>query len=241
LYEPVAPETVSFEAGVGLISKYIWRGVNLNDDVVIQPDVVMHVGAFTGAVWASMDTTDDANDAGFEFTEARYIAQYGTELYDLDITFGYVYYDRSKTDLKQTSEIFAGARLADYIIEPAIAVYLDIDEAEGAWVVLSGTYINEPSEFPWRADASIGYGTEDFNRFYFSREIKSTTGGVSRKGADDSGITDITLGASTDLELGNGLMLTPFINLTVLVDGAIRSFSEDDVNIYGGAMLSGSF
>jgi hypothetical protein len=242
LYDPVAPETYAFSGGAALMSKYIWRGVNLNDDVVLQPDLALHLGAFTGGLWASLDTTDDANDDAFEFTETRYFAEYGAEISEFELLFGYIFYHRfGVDDLDQTSEIFASARLADYIIEPALTIYQDIDAASGTWIVLSANYIDNASAVPWRVDASIGYGTADFNEFYY-HDITSPDGvTIVKEEVDSAGVTDITFGGSADWVLYDGIILTPFVNITILVDDDIRDYADDDISIYGGAMISGSY
>ena len=242
LYDPVAPETYAVTGAVALMSKYIWRGVNLNDDVVLQPDLALHLGAFTGGLWASLDTTDDANGNAFEFTETRYFAEYGIRVSEFELLFGYIFYHRfGMDDLDQTSEIFVSARLADYIIEPALTIYQDIDAASGTWIVLSANYIDNASAVPWRLDASIGYGTADFNQFYF-HDIKGPNGVTTvKEEVNSAGITDITVGGSADWELYDGIILTPFINITVLVDADITDYADDDISIYGGAMISGSY
>jgi len=227
LYEESAPGQVTFNAGAGLISKYIWRGVNLNDDFVIQPDLAVHYGQITGAVWASFDTTDEANNADNQFTEMRYILQYGTVVNEFDVVGGFVFYDYPNTSKQETQELFAAVKFSKVMFTPTVSLWYDFDEVEGMWGSLSACYIESTENVIWRLDASIGMGSEDFNRHYF--------------GVSDGGFTDITLGISSDFMVYDRIMVTPFVDWTLLIDGDIKDTAEDDSIFYGGVRISAGF
>ena len=227
LYRESAPGQFTYDAGVGLMSKYIWRGVNLNDDFVIQPDLAVHYGRLTGVIWASFDTTDEANNADNEFNEFRYQLQYGKALDNMDVIAGYIYYDYPNTNKEETQELFASATLSDVVFKPTFSLYFDFDEVDGVWGSVSGSYSESTEEMIWRLDASLGFGSGSFNDYYF--------------GVDGSGITDLTVSISTDFMLYQEVTVTPFVGWTILIDGDIKDASEDDSIFYGGARLSFSF
>ena len=58
-YSPAAAEE-KFEFGFDLPvnSKYMWRGLELDEDPVFQPDVWVKYGGFSLTIWGGMELTD---------------------------------------------------------------------------------------------------------------------------------------------------------------------------------------
>lgn len=57
----------SFDIGVDLASRYVWRGLEFSDSPVIQPYVEYTTGGFTLGVWASYETGGQVVGQEFDF------------------------------------------------------------------------------------------------------------------------------------------------------------------------------
>ncbi len=116
-------------------SKYIWRGQNLIDGPVLQPEGSLSYQGFSGIIWANYDA-----DEGDQWTELDYTLDYSTslgkvspELEALSVSVGYTYYTFPNLDEGDDShEVYLAAGL-DVLLSPSLAVYYDFDEGDGVY------------------------------------------------------------------------------------------------------------
>ena len=81
---------LEINAATDFYSKYIWRGMRLDDDYVIQPSMTVSGYGFELGVWSSFDIDqDDAINSDEVDTSLTYTHEIG----DLGITVGHIYYD----------------------------------------------------------------------------------------------------------------------------------------------------
>ena len=74
---------VSVDISADYFSKYIWRGQNVNDTSVLQPNVSVGAHGFTGSIWANIDLTNQtrtAPDNAGEFSEIDYTLDYSSSV-----------------------------------------------------------------------------------------------------------------------------------------------------------------
>ena len=124
--------------GVAFNSKYLWRGQNLVDGAVVQPEGSLSYGGFSGTVWANYDADD-----GEEWTELDYTLDYTTSLGILDsgldlvaLSVGYTYYTFPNLEGGDFSqEVYLAAAL-DAVLSPSLAVYYDFEEGDGMYYEL---------------------------------------------------------------------------------------------------------
>jgi len=214
--------------------KYVWRGVNLVDDPVVQPSVgLSHKSGLSGSIWGNLETTDYNGNSG-EFTELDYTVDYSWTWEKLALAAGAIYYDFPNTGADSTTELYASAGL-DVLLSPTLTVYRDVDEVEGTYVSLGASYSSAESIEPVpgivaSADfsAAIGHGSSSHNDAYY--------------GHDGVGLTDLLLSASLPVVIKeSGWTVTPSVSYSTLLDHKIRDAADDDDNLWAGLTASRSF
>jgi hypothetical protein len=248
--EETSVPAVSDEPALGIgvsaafMSKYIWRGQLLNDDYVMQPSVGLTYGNWSASLWGNVDMTD-YHDNDWEFTEYDWTIGYADKLPGIDIlkySVGAIYYYfPSVTDDSDTVEVYAGLGL-DMPLSPTLTMYRDIDEGDGTYVAFSVSHSIEKimelaPDMPvgMTASASIGWGSEGYNKFYWG-------------GLTESAMQDLTLSVGFPIPI-MGWTLTPSINYVTLLDSDVRaadtyatySGNNDSDYVFTGITLSTSF
>lgn len=240
-------EGLGIDVTADFYSKYVWRGMLINDDYAFQPGVSTtlgtDVGDFTFGVWGSMDMTDyTGGGQQGEFIEVDYYLDYTVALNDtVSASFGYIYYDFPQTEdegagLGNTSEIYMGLSL-DTILSPSVTWYMDVDNYNEASYIAGSVGHTFEGAFSLAEDmpvdielgAGVGYGNSTYNNGYF--------------GVDDGGITDASFSIALPFEVG-GLSVVPSFNWTSVVDGDLRDkggFASEDDQFFTGISLGMSF
>ncbi len=197
------------EVGIGadIASSYVWRGITINKDPVIQPSLeVVHPSGIGLEIWSNMDMGDD--DGVFEkrqFSEIDLTAFYSFDLDYLSVTIGYIEYlypGQTSVDihgvtrgLLSNREIFAGV---DTEPVPGLTVgltgYYEIEEWRDIYVVAEAAYEMDVTEkITAGVNGSIGYAG----------------GGFSEN--ENSGLHDYLLGASSEYAFKEDLSFSIFV------------------------------
>ena len=160
-------EGIFLSGGVeaGLYSKYIWRGMELNDKGVFQPEIWLSLLGFEAGVWGNMDLTDSLDNKG-KFTEVDYIASYTHEFDLLSASLVYLYYDYPNTDEIKTQEIGLELEAGDELVL-ALEAYYDIDQAEGAYLKPALGYSLELRDIILTPAIGLGWGSKKYNEYNF--------------------------------------------------------------------------
>lgn len=123
---------VEGDAYVGVYDKYLWRGFDLSGGKpVAQAGVDLTAGNFTLSYWTNLQLSSDAGEGykSGEATENDIIIDYSRDLSELvSISVGNIYY--MLDGLPDTNELYFSTALST-ILEPAVTVYYDWDEAQG--------------------------------------------------------------------------------------------------------------
>lgn len=125
---------VTVSATLDVFNKYVWRGILLDDDIVMQPGVCISAGGFTGGFWGSWDLeSNDALNSDETDGYIGYAFDFGfinESLSKLSMSFGHTWYGFPETDT-YTKEAYAGLAL-DTFLSPSFTWYGDYgDEAHG--------------------------------------------------------------------------------------------------------------
>lgn len=217
-------------AGVDVNSAYVWRGITLNDGVVVQPSVDVALPNGLGVnVWGNLDA-DDYDDTlqDGEFSEIDLTLSYGFSVGPLECGVGYIEYlfphqGDTNGPLAGTREIYATAGL-DLCggLSAGLEIYYDVDEVEDFYAAASLTYGCEISDaLSAEIGALAGYASED-----------------ASPGVDD-GLHEYVFSLSTtyaateSLELGANIAYTDTFDEDVL--------PEQDVDVFGGVSIINSF
>lgn len=222
---PVAAVDVSIDTAVN--SKYIWRGIVLNDHPVFQPSFTVENQGFAFNVWGNMDLTDDY-DHEFEFNEIDYTMSYSQELPSFGWSAGLASYTFPNTDFASTTEFFAGISLSTIQFNPSATLYYDFDEVEAFYLELTGSH---DFECGVSFGLLLGYGSSDYIDAYFVTDGSSSAAFTHYAASLDYPVT---------LHLGE---LNFNMTYTNLADSNIHSpgFESDDGNLVVGASWSYSF
>ena len=134
---------------------------------------------------------------------------------------------------------YTGDSSYDTFLSPSITFYHDIDEAEGLYIsagIEHSIDLGEDAPFGIDLGASIGWGDDNYNEYYW---IDSITG----LPIDSSGFNDLLLSASFPFEIG-GVSITPSVNYSVLLDSDIKDsdcYSTSSDEFFVGIGLSMAF
>ena len=155
------------DAELPVLSKYVWRGMNLTNDWVLQPSLDVGVLGFNFNFWGSMDLSD-VNGVGGEFSEYNYKLAYGLGLPLIQLAAGFLWYDYPKHERDNTAEFFLSAR-AGVLLSPALALYQDIDRYKGTYWEASishGFMLGESTKLD--LTGGLGLGSKGFIEGYFA-------------------------------------------------------------------------
>lgn len=217
----LAGGSLDFTINADFYGKYIWRGQNLVDDLVLQTAISASYEGLTAAVWGNLDLTNVNRNSG-DFSELDYSLDYSSSMAGLEglgYSLGLIHYDFPGTDIKDTTEFYWGLSL-DLPASPSLRFYHDLDEADGTYIVLAGQHCVDRiaelgPEMPvgMEIGAGIGWGSGSYDKYYW--------------GIEPSKLNDLTLSASFPLEVG-AWTVTPSLNYVTLLNDKIR-----DSDVYG--------
>lgn len=230
-----AGDGIGVELTTDFFSKYIWRGQNLSDDPVFQPGLTVSSGNLSVSVWGNMDLTSINGNDG-DFSELDYSLDYSgsTGIEGLAYSIGLIYYDFPGTAVPDTTELYLGFS-PEAPLNPSLAIYHDVDEAEGSYISLAFAHNVERigelfgSPVAMELGASLGWGSGSYNKYYW--------------GTDQSKLNDLTLSASFPFEAA-GLTVVPSLNYVTLLSDDIRAtdaYGTDSDFFYAGVGLVKGF
>ena len=221
----------SFSADMALVSKYVWRGQNVTDGLVLQPNVAVGYEGFSAGVWGNWEM-EDVNGRQGDFTELDYTFGYDFQWEMLSVSTGYIYYDFPGGG-PDTQELYLGLGL-DVPLNPSVTVYWDVDQANGTYIAFGlGHSFEEIVRFDDNTamgmdlGVTLGHGSPGYNEFYF--------------GEDDPAFGDLTLSMGLPIGLGDKVTVTPNLNWSTLLDSGIRRGATEDDNVFGGVTVSIAF
>lgn len=232
--QPAGEGTPSLSAGldVAYVTRYVWRGLELNPDPVVQPSLTLsHPGGVSFNWWGSVDTTRVFGQRG-NFTEIDYTLSYAWSAHGRPMAAGLISYTFPNTDFASTAEAFVSAEFGGPL-SPAISINYDFDEADGYYASLS---LGHSFAAPWRKEAStsvdvsarLSFASSDYVKFYFP-------------GADGSAFTDLLLTAEMPMPISDRMTITPSIGYSTLLDGDLKDTVTRSGLFYAGVTLSVSF
>jgi hypothetical protein len=212
-------------------SKYVWRGLILTDDPVLQPSVTLSHKSLSLNIWANTDLTDINGNSG-EVNELDYTIDYSSSVDKVNFSVGLIQYTFPHTDFEATTEIYGSAGLS-VLLSPTVSVYYDFDEVGG----LYGTF-GVSHGFPLGEvikgispsldlSGSIAYATNGWNEGYY--------------GVRSSGLVDLLLTASLSVPIDEYLSLAPFVSFSQVIDSDLKDAVTDDNATFFGATLSVAF
>ena len=200
------------EADLGVGSAYVWRGMVLNDELVMQPSLTVVAGNFSFNVWGNFDLTDRdgaAVDSG-NFSEVDLTISW-THSFDkvaLDIgVINYMFPNAGLTN-SDTTELYVSASL-DVVLEPSLTIYYDIDSIDGYYASLGIGHtfaVSDKTEIG--LSGSYAFADSGFRDGYF--------------GVDSSGAVDLAAGINVSVAINDAVGFSVGVVHSTLSDSDIE-------------------
>jgi len=232
----VAPTGNAADVTVGadLNSAYVWRGVTVNEDLVVQPSIdVAHPNGWDVNVWGNFDIGDNnntiANDR--EFSEVDLTLSYNVQQVEqANLTIGNITYVFPKSDGRETNEIFLqldkGRALGEGEITGSFGFYYDWDQVDDYYGDVGVTYSHPASDqLSVDLSAQVGFAGSDFAGHY--------GGGTS------SGLFNWNASIALNYTVNESVAVSGFIAHTDSADSS--ALVSQEVDVYGGVSANYAF
>lgn len=217
---------LDLKADLPVYSKYVWRGMNLTNDPVLQPSLGVNLLGFEFSAWGNMDLTD-INGAKTEFSEWDYTLGYTLGLPFIELGGGFIHYSYPKHHFDDTTEFFLSAK-AGVILSPSLAVYQDIDKFKGAyWAASIGHGFTLGESVQVDLTGGLGLGSKGFISGYFGGmlSVPDTDLGAS--------VSDFFVRAEVPFHPIPFLSITPSVTFTSLLGDAKKAVDNNEM-LYSG-------
>jgi len=189
------------------VSAYVWRGIVLTDDPVLQPSVTAGYGNMSLNVWSNMDLTD-VNGNQSEVNELDFTLDYAFDLAAANMSAGVVRYTFPNTGYASTTEMYLSLG-SEKTGGAALTVYQDVGEVEGSYVSLSSeTAVHVMDRFDVEIYGALGWGSGKHNGFYY--------------GSGHGAVSDVLVHVSVPFEIGGYLSIAPSVSFSSIVNNRLR-------------------
>ncbi len=236
---PTTASAADVTIGADVASSYVWRGITLNSDAVVQPSIaVEHDSGLAIEVWSNFDLGDD--DGAFvkrEFSEIDFDVSYTVDFDMVSLTIGYIEYTFPAAGGivdEETGESFVvtadregyisvGAEVVDGL-SLDLTAYQNFASSDGTYIVLGAEYGLEVADgLSLALNGSIAYGGE-----------AATAGGKS-------GMHDYLIGLVAEYEVQDGLSVSAFVNYVGSLDSDVLPDEAVREDVFGGIGVYYSF
>jgi hypothetical protein len=219
-----------------VMSNYVWRGIKVSNSWVVQPSAGITYGGFSTNLWGNYDSdmAEVGTETGHgEVSEVDFTANYSYAIDKLTLTGGYIYY--AFDGFNDTQEVYVTAAY-DTLLKPALTVYYDYDEGNGAFIVASVGH-----SFALPKGMSLNLGA------LASYNINNKIMGFDEDGDDFSNFYHAEVSSSLTIPVTKAISVTPKVAYSFAISNdskdAMKGIANDgdhDV-VYGGVNLTLSF
>lgn len=202
-------QDLSLDLGADVVSRYIWRGTNVNDQVNIQPALTLSVSGFQAGFWGSYAISNNSDNNTFN--------------QELDTWVGYTYSLENGMSL--------GAILTDYYFANAGIKWgnfnnYDNEDGPGAHTIEAGVVFTGPESFPLTLSGYVNFYNDAGNNTYFQLDYPATIAEVP---------VNFFVGASAGSEENPGYYATDtfnVINLGITATKEIKITEEYSLPVF---------
>ncbi len=190
-------QDLSVNTGADVVSRYIWRGINVNDAANLQPSLSLSVSGFSVGFWGSYSLTNNPVSNTFD--------------HEVDTWLGYTYTFESGMSI--------GALVTDYYF-PNTGIkwgnFNDYDDPDGAGAhtIEGGIIIKGCSTFPLSISGFMNFYNDAGNNTYFQLDYPVTVAEVP---------LNFFIGASAGSKENPGYYGTEKLNVTNIGVKATKS------------------
>lgn len=231
---PLTAEKIEVDATFGLWTDYVWRGLVINDQPVLQPSLTLtlplsQAGALALDLWGNFDLTNFLGTKG-KFSEVDITASYLHSFKSLQLEVGFIHYTFPFTGSDPTTEVYFSAGYVPRVIPLSftLGLYYDFMEIDGFYGSVGvESSINLTQKLSLTTELSAGYGDADFNPGYF--------------GASDSGFVDGVVSLALDYEVSSYFSLAAGLQFMHLIGSTLRASVPNQQRDKLTASLSASY
>ena len=214
------------EAELPVYTKYVWRGMNLVDDAVLQPSLGVSLFGFKLAAWGNMYLTDIADEAG-QFGEFDYTLGYELELALFELEAGFIFYTYPKHYFDDTTEFYVGGKV-NVLLSPSLTIYQDLDKFKGAyWAASIGHGFDLGETLKLDLTGGLGLGSQSYISGYFTELLSGPDTEI------DASMTDYFVRAELPFHPSPFLSITPSATYTSLLGDAKKAVDNIEM-LYSG-------
>ncbi len=197
----------SLEGKTTVASRYIWRGMVIVDDTVLQPEVNLSRGSLALGLWANYEPTDATGHAR-QITEVDLSGAWSRRLKGaLALELGVIHYLFPNTPSPATTEVYATGSW-DGPVTLSLSAYQDVGHIHGTYIKAGvGRGIKIAGWAELGLGAWVAWGSADYCKGYF--------------GVDSAGLADWGLSGQLTLSLGR-LRLSPGLAWSSVGDEQLR-------------------
>jgi hypothetical protein len=233
-------QAAEVEASASVLSSYVWRGIEVNEDAVLQPAVDisgLNIGPVPVGInfWHNLDLGDNegALETG-EFSEVDLAITLGVPGVD-GLSLGLIEYWFPNTGneaggARTAREVFVGYSMDDVILAPSVTAYFDVTDVDNNpdyYVSLAVSHgLGEVAGFAVELAASLGYAGDDFAVAY---------------GGTDGGLFDVNVTASASKQLTDNVSVSGVITYVTSGDDDALTDAMNDTDVLGGVSAAVTF
>jgi len=222
-------------ADLNFSSLYMWRGITLDGDPVVQPGFYVNTkaskfGRLKFGIWLNHDL--DNRDA-LKSSETDYTLDYTYGFPFADVSLGYIYYDfpdalpADGQSKGFSREVYTGISLPKLFLSPSVFYYYDCGRKEDGGGEGSYTVLNLAYSVPFKV-----------KKYLLSLDLTGHAGFNNKQYYRGKG-GDSAIGAGVTIPLTKSLNCKPNINYSVPWGNVSDKGNGNQKNrLYGGVYLS---
>lgn len=188
---------VSISVDVPFYSKYVWRGINLVNDPVLQPSVTLGYENWSLNLWGNYDIDNAKRFNEYDVT-LNYSRAFGQGTWNL----GYIDYAFPGANPGHTREIYGRVDF-NQEFAPYFAINFDVDEADGFYARIGGSTDFSTAAGDINFHGWFGYGSDKHNNFYYG----NNKGGLADFGVEATWSRSLSENTTGYVKLGYTALL----------------------------------
>lgn len=203
-------DKIEVEVTLDVASKYVWHGLDIDDEWVLQPGFLLSRDGFSFGFWGNLELTDwnepnyNKNPQG-KFSELDLWLEYGSEYGDHSWSVGVVDYQFPGTGEARYREWFGSLGTSKPWGDLTLFLATGNNDYTGTYASLTiERSVELEGGLPLDYSASLSWGDARSNLYLYDY--------------DKSGMSDVHLVAGTSLEVGGGWTLAPSAHYSTLLN-----------------------
>ena len=207
-----AREPIKIDLESMVLSRFVWRGEVWTGDPVFWQTAALRYRGFRAWNFFNMDLTAINGDR-YELNEHDYILDYTYTFRYFSLAPGVLHFSSPTGFFPSSTKITLDVKTT-LPLHPRLRLRVDPKETRGSYYIFSLAQRVSPYRGAPAVDLYASLGVSE-PRYYRKRLGGNLT------------FTDALLGVSVPVEVGKGFTLTPFVELTSLLDHSVREAQRD--------------